>query len=91
MKINLDLVEIFTNLEKTECVRQSIRKDLANLIFTQGTGLACHALAIKIFNGSADDDFNESEVALISEFVNRCCSPAIIDAVQKMLKAEKKD
>ena len=33
MKINFDLVQVFTDLAKTQCVRQSIRKEFANLIF----------------------------------------------------------
>lgn len=84
MKINFDLVQVFTDLAKTQCVRQSIRKEFANLIYTQGNGIEAHALALKIYNGDADTEYNEQEVMLIRRF-SLLCTPCIIDAFNELL------
>lgn len=89
MKINFDLVEIFTDIQKTKCVRQNMRKDFANLIYTNGSGIDAHALAFKIYNGDADTEYNGREVELIRQYEN-LCSPCVIDAIERMLTDEDK-
>ena len=76
MKLNFDEVEVYTDLAKENSVTQSIRKDFANFIYTQGNGIAAHALALKIYNGTPDTDYDPQEVELIRGFSRGCtCRP----------------
>ncbi len=84
MKINFDEMKIYTSLDKEGGVVQSIRNDFANLIYTEGRGIEAHALALKIYNGDNDTEYNEEEVAMIRKF-SRICSPCIIDAFETLL------
>jgi hypothetical protein len=79
MKINFDSVKVFTDIAKTEFVTQNMRHDFANFIYTQGNGIAAHALAFKIFNGNADTEYDQNEVAIMRKFVDNC-TPCVIDA-----------
>jgi hypothetical protein len=84
MKINFDEVMIFTDLEKKAGEITSIRKDFANFIYTQGQGIAAHALALKIYNGNVETEYNQEEVELIRVY-SRQLTPCIIDAIAEML------
>ncbi len=84
MKINFDMFEVFTDLAKTQVVRQSIRRDFANLIYVSGNGIEAHALALKIYNGDADTEYSPQEVELIRQYSQRCV-PCVIDAFDKVL------
>lgn len=85
MKVNFDELKIYKSLDKTEGTIQNIRKDFANLIYTQGSGIEAHALALKIYNGNKDTEYSDSEVALIRKF-SRLCTPCIIDAIETALE-----
>lgn len=84
MKINFDEMKIYTSIDKEDGVVQSIRKDFANLIYTDGRGIEAHALALKIYNGDADTEYNDQEIAMIRRFSN-ACAPCIIDAFARIL------
>ncbi len=85
MKINFDSVKVYTDIEKTKSVTQNMRKDFSNFIYTQGSGIAAHALAFKVYNGTPDTDYDAQEVEIIRGFVNNC-TPCVIDAFGEMLK-----
>jgi hypothetical protein len=87
MKINFDKIEVYTDLSKTHAVIQDMRKDFANFIYTQGHGIEDHALALKIFNGNEDTEYNDSELAIIRSFVSHC-TPCVIDAFNSILNPE---
>lgn len=38
MKINLERVEVFTDLSKTQCAVMDMRKEIANVIYEHGRG-----------------------------------------------------
>ena len=86
MKINFDSIKVYTDLGKTQSVTQNMRKEFANFIYTQGNGIAAHALALKIYNGTPDTDYDENEVAIIRQFVDNC-TPCVIDAFHEMLNS----
>ena len=56
MKLNLEHLEVFTTLDNTQCRVVNARKQIANIIYSQGAGygLAGQALAVKMWNGNAD-------------------------------------
>lgn len=84
MKINFDKVKVYTDLEKKNSVTQNMRKEFANFIYTQGSGIVAHALALKIYNGNDETEYGENEVAIIRSFVDNL-TPCVIDAFNEML------
>ena len=84
MKINFDKVKVYTDLDKKNSVTQNMRKEFANFVYTQGSGIAAHALALKIYNGNADTEYDPNEVQIIRSFVDNC-TPCVIDAFNEML------
>lgn len=83
MKINLEHLEVFMTLDKNQCQVVNARKQIANLIYSQGAGLglAGQALAVKMWNGSDDTEYTDDEVKIIKELVERTTAPCFIDAV----------
>lgn len=85
MKVNFDEVKVYISLDKTQGTIQNVRKDFANLVYTQGSGIEAHALALKIYNGNAETEYNEQEIQLIRQF-SQMCAPCMIDAFAALLE-----
>ena len=86
MKNDFSKVKVYTDLGRETGVIQDLRKDFANLIYTEGRGIEAHALALKIYNGDSETEFNDREVAMINDF-SKICSPCVIDAFERALNA----
>jgi hypothetical protein len=83
MKIKLEHLEVFMTLDKNQCQVVNARKQIANIIYSQGAGLglAGQALAVKMWNGSDETEYTDEEVKIIRELVERTTAPCFIDAV----------
>lgn len=83
MKINLEHLEVFITLDKNQCQVINARKQIANIIYSQGAGLGLpgQALAVKMWNGSAETEYTDEEMKIIKELVERTAAPCFIDAV----------
>ena len=59
MKVKLEHLEVFTTLDKSQCQVVNARKQIANVIYSQGAGLgrAGQALDVKMWNGSDGTDY----------------------------------
>ena len=83
MKIELEHLDVFMTLDKNQCQVVNARKQIANIIYSQGAGLglAGHALAVKMWNGNDETEYTDDEVRIIKELVERTTAPCFIDAV----------
>ena len=83
MKVNLEHLEVFTTLDNTQCQVVNARKQMANIIYSQGAGygLAGQALAVKMWNGNDKTEYTDDELKIIKELVERTTAPCFIDAV----------
>lgn len=83
MKLNLEHLEVFTTLDNTQCQVVNARKQIANIIYSQGAGLglAGQAIAVKMWNGNDETEYTDDEVKIIKELVERTTAPCFIDAV----------
>lgn len=70
-------------LDKNQCQVVNARKQIANIIYSQGAGLglAGQALAVKIWNGNDETEYTDDEVKIIKELAERTTAPCFIDAV----------
>ena len=89
MKLNLEHLEVFTTLDKTQCQVVNARKQIANIIYSQGAGLglAGQALAVKMWNGSDETEYTDDEVKIIKELVERTTAPCFFMAIDKAIQA----
>lgn len=62
MKIDFSNVKVYTDLGRETGTIQNLRKDFANLIYTEGRGIASHALALKIYSGDKDTEYSEEKI-----------------------------
>jgi hypothetical protein len=87
MKLNLEHLEVFMTLDKNQCQVINARKQIANIIYSQGAGLglAGQALAVKMWNGNDDTEYTDEEVKIIKELVERTTAPCFIDAVNSAI------
>lgn len=74
----------FVDIDKTRCSVENYKKDFANIIYQLGRGIEAHALAFKIFNSNGEIEYNDEECNMIKEYAS-LCSPAFIDAINKLL------
>ena len=83
MKIELEHVEVFMTLDMNQCQVVNARKQIANIIYSQGAGLglAGQALAVKMWNGSDETEYTDDEVKIIKELVERTTAPCFFNAV----------
>lgn len=88
-KINLNRVEIYTDVAHKECMVVDIREQLANCIYQAGRGLPAHALALKIYNADGDIECDERDFAIIQEVAQERCSPNVIDALKHVIETAK--
>ena len=86
-KINLEKLEVFLDIAKTQRVEQNVKSDLADIMYKLGKGIAYHALALKIYNSSGETEYTDDECELIME-VSQTCAPFFIDAINNALNED---
>ena len=87
MKLKLDKAMVRFSLDSEELTPMALRKEIANAIYKTGKrGLADVALSTKMWNGSDDTDYSDEEVDAIKPFVEQNFIPAVIVAVQDVIK-----
>ena len=85
-KVNFKNFEVYVGIDKSATVVRDIRKDLANMIYTQFVGLVAHALAYKIYFSDGELELDEEECQLLLSFVEKMASPSLIDSMREALK-----
>lgn len=88
MTIDFSRIEIFTDVAHMNCSICDLRTQFADVIYSCGQGIASHALALKIYNSSGPEHFDEKELRLIEQY-SKLCSPAFIDAMGSIIKHHK--
>lgn len=87
MKIELEHLEVFMTLDKNQCQVVNARRQIANLIYSQGAGCgpAGKALAVKMWNGDDETDYSIEEADIITAVVEKSTAPCYIEAVEKAI------
>lgn len=82
--INFERFEIYTSINHKEVIVQDCREGFANIIYLNGSGVACHALAMKVYKSEGATEYDDRECDMVREYAS-LCSPAFIDAIDKIL------
>lgn len=83
-KIDFSMMEIYTNVAHTQCVRQDIREMFGDYIYTHEAGVAAKSLALKIYQSEGPTEFDGRECNLLRLYASHC-TPAIYDAIMSVL------
>ena len=88
--MNLEHLEVFTTLDKSQSQVVNARKQIANIIYSQGAGLGLEgqALAVKMWNGSDDTDYTSEEASIIRSVVEQTTPPCFLEAVNRAASDE---
>lgn len=88
MEIDFSRIEIFTDITHHNCSITDLRTQFADVIYNLGRGIEAHALALKIYQSEGPTEYNDKELSLIEQYSN-LCSPAFIDAMERIIKQRK--
>ncbi len=88
MKIDFTKIAIPMDIAKTNYLLADIREEFANAIYVRGAGVACHALALKIYNSKGEEDYNDKEIGIIKQFA-QMCTPAVMDGINDIIDKQK--
>lgn len=89
VKVNFKELVVRTSLRGDKTVTIDAAADIADIVYSQGRGIAAHALALKIFNAAGEVELSDDEVRILETIVNSICAPHHIDAIMAQLKNEK--
>lgn len=87
MNIDFSRIEIFTDVAHKNCSICDLRTQFADVIYNMGQGVAAHALALKIYNSDGPTNYTDKEIQQIETYMT-LCSPAFIDAMNRLLGHE---
>ncbi len=87
-KVNFKQLQVKTSLKGDKVVTVDGAADIANILYSHGSGIAAHALALKIYNADGEVEITDAEAAIIEEVVSRVGTPRFIDAILSQLKPE---
>jgi hypothetical protein len=87
-KVNFKALQVKTSLKGDKTVTIDGATDFADIIYTQGAGIAAHSLAHKIYDADGEVELSDAEARIVEEVINRCCAPHHIDAIMSQLKSE---
>lgn len=79
-KINFERFEIYTAINHKEVIVQDCREGFANIIYLNGNGVACHALAMKVYKSEGETEFSDEEIALMKQFAENFGNLSLLDS-----------
>lgn len=85
MKVNFKEFTIPTGISKKNRQTGDARESFADLVYMKGSGIAAHALALKIYQSEGGAEYSQEEVALMRKVAAAYCSPAFIDGLEEQL------
>ena len=87
-KINFTHFLMFTDIIHTKKRVVNIRFQLADDIYSHGSGIAFHALALKIYNSVGEVELTAEEVQLLQAYVESMGTPVMIDSLADILNTQ---
>lgn len=83
--INFDRFVLFKSIDGSETEVLNVRRVFAEELYTRGQGIACHALALKIYNGDGAQEFSAEECRLMTAFAEQIMAPNFIDSLNFLM------
>lgn len=87
MKINFEKFPCYTSVRKDEKIDVNIKFEIANLLYTSGSGISHGALAIKIYNSKGDEEYTEDECKILLGLCNKL-TPIFADSIKDLIEKD---
>ena len=91
MKIDFEKFNVYTDIAHTNCVEANVKEEIANVLYNKGAGVACNALALKIYNSKGEEEYTEDEFNLLLNTVESLLTPMFISSLMEYNKKEETD
>lgn len=83
MDINFRKFRLKDGLGENAVQEVDVQWEMANALYDKGTGLACHALALKIYNSEDGAvSLSTEEFQLLKDFSEVVMTPKFIDSIR---------
>lgn len=86
-KVNFKKFRMFLDITGERTKLFDIRREVADSIYTEMSGIVAHDLALRIYRSEGEIELNEEEINLLTEFSKRC-SGAFADSWEAATKEE---
>lgn len=87
VKIDFSALPCYVDIRKAAMMPFNVRYDFANTMYMQGSGVAMGSLAMKIYNGKGEQEFDANECAIILDFASRI-NPMLRDSLQSAIDGQ---
>jgi len=87
-KINFEKFPLFMDIAHKQLVVSDVKQELCDIIYSRGTGIAYHALALKIYNTPGEVELDDKEIKLLTDFGQVMFSPNMIDSLKELLQSQ---
>ena len=85
-KVNFERFEIYVAINHKEVVVQDCREGFANIIYLNGSGVACHALAMKVYKSEGATEYSDEEIALMKQFAENFGNLSLYDSFEMNIR-----
>lgn len=87
MKINFKKLRMYSDItrSKESALVMDVRKQFADILYKNGSGIECLDLALKIYRSDGEEEYTENECNTIRQMASMC-SPMFIDAIDNAMK-----
>lgn len=87
-KLNFEAFRIPTGIRRTDYMVTDAREGIADMIYLNAGGIKAHRLAFKIFESKGETDYDDAEVRMIRENIERMGLGNVIDALNEQLNKQ---
>lgn len=84
MKIDFEKFTLYKGIGRTVRETIDVREVFAGELYDHGQGIACHALALKIYNSHGETEYSDAEYRLMLLFSEQGMTPAFIDSLRAL-------
>lgn len=84
MTINFEQFVLYKGIDKSIKEVLDVRHVFADEMYNHGQGVACHALALKIYNSTGPMEYSAEEYKLMMLFAEQCMTPSFIDSLRAL-------
>lgn len=81
MKIDFSKISVPCNIAGTKVQIMDIKEAFADVVYQRGAGIACHALALKIYNSKGETDYEPKEIEIIKQLAQTFLTPSVMDGI----------
>lgn len=85
-KINFKKLNVKPMLGNDASVEVDIKVDIANLVYSNASGVAGLSLATRIYESDGEIELSPEDIEVLTPLVEEYCKPLFIAAIKDLLK-----